>query len=269
VAAAWPAPLSGQAGLGHGWNLERNGLWVEWQKPSFKDGEGLTFTTSVVTLGAAFKLARGASLIAELPYAHAGYDQGGVEESGSAVGNPYLGVRYAPPGAAFSPIVELGARLPLAREDPDDAMAQLVGAFTDFERFEAFLPKVTTFRLLLGGRTANPGGAFVRLLAGPSAVVPTGDSDFDETEVYLGYSVQSGVALARLTAAVAFSGRAWLTSGGGCDGLGECTIHLLTLSVGYRVGSVEPMAFVRVPLDEDLSDALNNVVGLGLTLRLP
>ena len=262
---AAPSALPGQNGFSLGRDFDRGGFWVEWLKPSFEDDEGLTFTTSAVTIGTALRLSRGVSLIAELPYARAGFEGGGFQESSSSIGNPYIGLRFEGRGTGFRPLVQLGVRLPAAPEDDDAAAAQLIGMLTDYDRFEAFAPKMTTLSLMVGARTAGTSGPFARFLVGPAVMRP----DEGDTEVFLGYGVQAGVAIQRVTAAAAFTGRAWVTDGDECDDVGDCTIHQLTLSAGYRLGLVEPVAFVRVPLDEDLGDVLTSVIGLGLSVRLP
>ena len=217
--------------------------------------------TGQVHLSAALPVSAGVRFIAEVPLAH--FDPGfdGYEGSTSRVGNPYLGVRF---GDASRLGGRFGVRLPLATAgDGGDAAPLETGAFADYDRIEAFMPRVLTVGLAgQMGRTAVS-GLMGRIVLGGDMMVNT---DGGDPELFASYGAQTGYARYGTAAIIAFTGRAIVTEGE--LSLAERTIHQVTLSGAHRFGRVMPTLWLRMPVDGELSELIDYALGFSMRVGI-
>ncbi len=230
---------------------------VEWLNPNFDGNDQSTFLTSVTFLSIRYRLDSALALEADIPVAHSGFS--GADASETAIGNLYLGVVVGPTDQGVSG--QLGVRLPSTPSDNESA--QGVGVFTDIDRWEAFAVDVVPLTFFANYAWRGPTGALVRLRGGPSVWIPTGGGD---TELLVDYAAQAGYEGERFRVLAGFSGSLIVTEDGDVS---ERTFNELGAAANLRLGQVRPGIHLRFPLDEDLNDFLDFVVGihLGVALR--
>ncbi|UCG51420.1 MAG: hypothetical protein JSW58_14730, partial [Candidatus Latescibacterota bacterium] len=227
-------------------------------KPNFEGDANRTFFTSANFLSCRFRFQK-VAIVGEIPFAHYGVDNGSSDSGDNALGNPYVGVELWSREDVF---FELGGRLPVAPDDDEEGgAAAMVGLFTDFvDRLEAFasdaVPIVAAFNYLYKGQS----GLGFRLRGGTSFQIATGERE--ETEWFVLYGTQIGYWGPVVNFSGGLSGRLWVTEDAGS--FGEQTWHQVVLALGFAPGVVQPSVNIRFPLDEDLSDILDWVVGINL-----
>ena len=229
--------------------------------PSFKDTDS-QFPTW--TWFASTRLPVGATtmFVAELPYTRGEFGSGTAGESGSSVGNPYLGIEYAPHPTGF--LLEGGARIPLASDEK--LIPFIVGYFTDVEREEAFVPDQVTARLGLHYHRAPDATSRVAydLRFVPSLWIKTSDDFLNETELFLGYGAWLRYEGEMARVGGGLTGR-WNATSNGAD-FGEASFHQFDVGADFLRGPVRPGIQFKLPLDDGLQTALNSVVGLTVTV---
>ena len=237
---------------------------VEWHKPSFDEDRGrddIGFLTSALFLSGRVAVADNLRLVGELPVAHLSIDSDFGDETNTALGNPYLGLEVDLINSLLWG--EVGLRAPLASGDD---VALEPGLFADADRFEAFVPDALSVIAMGNIRLQSASGIGVRLRGGASLVVDTDDEEFeDETEVILTYSAQGWYGAGQVQVGAGLTGRLFTSEEGN---LGEISFHHLGLSVIGTFGMVQPGVHIRLPLDEDLSDFIDSVFGLNLTVLI-
>ena len=231
---------------------------LELMKPNFDGDDGISTSTGVAFASLRLPVANSVVFVGELPFAHAGFE--GMDESDNAVGNPYLGVEFHPPGSSV--FWELGVRAPLA---PENNSALLIGVLTDQQRWEAFLPNMMTVRGAFNFRHRAPTGVVTRLRAGPNIWIPTEEGP--DVEVVGSYSWQVGYEAAQVSVLGGLTGQAIITEGD--MDLGERTTHQAGAIVTFVAGNVRPGVFFQLPLDEDLREMVDFAFGLNVSIELP
>ena len=261
VTLLFPASLSAQSI----W-LDRSHdktIALEILKPNFEGEDNTTFTTSALFLSLRFPVAEKVVLVAELPFAHGGFDSDfGDSESESTIGNPYLGLEIR--GRNSPVFAEIGFRAPLASEDN---FGSIVGLFSDIDRLEAFLADFLPINGMINYRHKDASGFAFRLRGGATFFINTDKQEFeDASESYIGYSAQLGYESDQVSVGGGFTGRALLTE----EDLdyGERSFHQLGFVASIGLGEVRPGAYIRLPLDDDLKETLDFVFGLNLGIRL-
>jgi hypothetical protein len=194
---------------------------------------------------------------ANLPFVNAKVD--GASSGALLIGNPFLGVASS---TASSFIGEFGVRLPVASVSTlERGFAQFVGVIGDFMDLEAYGEDLLTIRGTAGYRFRSPNHFGLRAAVRPSFVVPVGSNSGD-SELFLDYGLQGGYETERASFGIVFNGRALVTESGG--NIGDRTVHELGLGGSMTFGRFRPGAILRLPLDSDLSQALNYSVGVRL-----
>ncbi len=238
---------------------ESSSFSVEWLKPEFSNAEDMSFFSSALFLSGRVWVHNNVRVVGDLPFANVDFKDG---EADLGVGNPYLGVEV---GAPNSPLWgEVGVRAPLASED-NSALG--VGFWADYDRCEAFMPDVLSIVGLGHYQYQHRSGLSARFRAGPLFQVDTNkDAIGDRTEAYAVYSAHGWYDIEKARFGAGLTGRMLVTE---ADlNLGERTVHQLGLFLIGKFGGVEPGLHLRMPLDQDLNDILDFVVGLNVTVPL-
>ena len=239
-------------------------LTLEWLRPDFEEGDDVSFFTSGLFLSGRLAVSDKLNLVADLPFAYydAEVSSGGGNESDATIGNPYLGLEV---GRVDSPIWgELGLRVPLA---PSDNLAVGSGFYSDYDRCEAFMPDILSFVGIANYQYRHDTGFSMRLRGGPLVLVDTDEALADsDSEVYAIYSLQGWYDTARMRFGAGFTGRLW-ASESDLD-FKERSVHHLGLAMAGKFRGVEPGLHFRLPLDEDLTDYMNYVFGINVTVPL-
>lgn len=239
----------------------RPSVLTEIDFPNF-DGADSHFPTWVWFAATRLSIGETVSFVGELPYAHGKFGDAPFEVSEGSIGNPYLGVEIAPhpTGVRF----ELGARLPVASDTKE--IPFIVGYFTDVEREEAFVPDQIPVRVGIHYHHAPEADSHVAydLRFVPSAWIKTSDDFLSESELFFGYGgmVRYEGEYARVGGGL--TGR-WNVTNDGAS-FGEASVHQLDLAADFLRGSVRPGVQVRLPLDDDLTNVLDSVIGVTVTI---
>lgn len=233
---------------------------IEWMKPSFDGGDGLTFMTSATLISAQYQVAPAIAVAARLPVTHMGFSEETIGESSTSIGNVYLGARYARPMSNSQ--IDFGLYLPTSGDDGLFG-SNWVGYTADFDRVEAYM--MDTFGIQgMYSHAATVQDAFrVEGTVGPSFLIYTSDVS-DKTDLLAHYGVRGWYDARPVSIGAGFSGTAMLTAENA--NFGERTIHQGALYVAGNAGSIRPHAFFRLPIDEDLSETVNYVFGVGLSV---
>lgn len=231
----------------------------------FAKEDGTQFLNGALFLSGSTRIGKTLRFEADLPIARTGFDAGsGLNESAVRLGNPYLGLTVRGEGKPIG--LQFGIRLPTA-SDPDTFIGEAaneMGYFADFDRFEAFLPKVLTARAAVEIRHTTPSGFLLGAKLGPALLVDTHGASTQSQDLYADYGIRAAYQGPAVTATVGFTGRALITE---ADlSLSERTVHQLTGAVEVGRGRVRPSGLVRFPLDDDFRELTGVIVGVGVRL---
>lgn len=248
-------------------SAEAQSIWLDRTKPwnvmlqidkPFFEGVDETFATSVTYLDGRYAFASGAAVVGELGLSHFGATSSftGTSSSETGFGNPYLGLELGKPRQA-GVWGELGLRIPLAS---DEFLPLVAGLFDDTERWETWPNDVLSVRGSVHYRTNPRNTVWVDLRVAP--ILWVGVGDLDGTEFFATYGISGQYSQRIVRVGAGLSGRISL-SADDLD-LGESTVHQLDLNANFLAGHWRPGVLVRLPLDADLTDTLDAVVGLTL-----
>jgi len=171
------------------------------------------------------------------------------------IGNPWIGVEVvSKPDLTF----EAGIRPGISGDGNSDP--QFLGVLDDFDRFEAWLPKVTSLRATAHMGSMPATGTFVTgKLGGMFALARQGGS----SELYADYGLRFGFREADRLVSLALSGRARLTHGGSLD---DRTVHHLTFIVEGTRGSFRPNLSIGTYLDPSAREDVKAIVAVGASI---
>src|SRR5712691_508180 len=223
---------------------------LEILKPLFRGAPGTTLATSVIFASVQLPVARLVRFVADVPFAH----YGGPGRSDNTMGDPYLGAEVRSSDDRISG--ELGVRVPLAAH-LERNNATIVGIFADVDRWEAFLSDYLAMSAAINYRVGGRSGFVMRGRFSPSLWIGTGGAG--PARVSLAYCGQFGYEGTAVAAWTRFTGRAVV---------GERLFRQLAAGVSLGGGRVRPGASVRVPLDRDVTDVVDVVFGLSLSVTL-
>ncbi len=199
--------------------------------------------------------------ITELPLAFASFReyQGDLNVSSSTVGNPYLGLEIGDQETIYG---EFGIRLPATQDD--ELVAQTIGGFADVDRSDAFTPHFVTLLGKVNFIAHESTGRFFRARAGSRLEVNTENSG-DPAEVYFDVNLLTGYVTPtyRMIGGYALN----LAASEGAK-FSDRTLQQLGASVSFALGRTWPGVQLRVPLDQNVNDIIDFVIGLSLTLDL-
>ncbi len=241
---------------------EESTLRLEMMRPTF-DGEDLTTFSSALFATARWQLVPSTALLVEVPFAYgelsaaegSPFDPAGE----TTVGNIYLGVEWRPSDAPV--FLELGARAPLVEED--DVLACLVGAVSDLSRQEAFGAYMVPVNAAFSYRERFDNGLLLFARGGPSVWIPIQDRDDAEViglaEAQIGYAEEQFGILGGVASRVLISEDL---------NFDERTNFQFGAGAWYQIGRVRPALQLRVPIDEEMRDLLNTIVGFSVDVRV-
>lgn len=223
--------------------------------PSFDNFLGAEAPSAAFELYTRFPVGDNLSLIASLPVSH--FEAGGSafgDISETAIGNPYIGGRF---GSRNSTEIsfEAGVHLPLASAD-DTGL--LTGQLLENHNLGRFLTETMTLSGLLRYRQDRESGIVLRAGGGPDLWIPTEDGP--STELAVTYYGQMLYRADAITVGAGFTGLTLITD----DDLsyGDRTLNDLGVMGSYRSGNFRTGAYLRVPLDDEVNDFLNFVLGI-------
>lgn len=233
---------------------------IEWMKPFFGQDNNFTFLTSVAHFNARIAFTPRFALVGTIPLAHLGVQTDDLDLSETNPGNGYVGLQLYAPTQRWRATV--GARLPLASED---ASALGIGFLTDYENLGAYIPQTLTLSAE-GAAFANPAPSLrLEAMLRPAILLFTGDSDAD-SELFVRYAARGWYHFDPVRVGVGFSGIT-LLSEDELDTSEQSVLHA-TLYLAADIENIRPGVFVRLPIDEEIGDVVDVIVGIGITATL-
>ncbi len=240
---------------------EESNFRLEMMRPTFDEADLTTFSSASFASGR-WQATSTSALLIEVPFAYGELSalEGSTfdPKAEGTIGNIYVGFEQR---AGDAPVFfELGARAPLV--DPDEVLACLVGLASDLNRMEAFVPDLVPVNAAVSYRTRFDNGLLLFVKGGPNLWIPTEGGDvevFGLTEAHVGYAYDRFGVLAGV------AGRALLSEDLNFD---ERTNFQFGAGAWVEVGRVRPALLLRVPIDEEMRDVLNTIVGFSVDVRL-
>lgn len=234
--------------------VEAPAVQIEFAKPFF-EGEGIGFATSVLE----------ATLLAPLGgntlFAAWGVSYGTIDgaSSSTTTSNLRVGAAFGEAGATRG---ELHVDLPVASEHGDDDFATGFGIVTDYERLERFVPDAWAIGGSIAPHRSLTSGAVIGGRLGATLMIPTEDGPDSELLLLPAAFATLPAGTARIGAELSAS---IIASEEGLS-LGERSILQTTLWVGLPSASLAPDFYLRIPLDDDLGEILDFVLGVRVLL---
>jgi hypothetical protein len=251
---ALPAPSRAQVGIPR--EGDRPSVQLEVAKPFFPDDmfgfsqEGFGPLTSILDATLAVPLGEGPVLFGRLGFAHATLSD---QPSSSVLSNPRVGVAFGGQGRTSA---ELHVDLPLARELGDDDYATGVAIIADFEHFERWTPDLWAVGASVTPERVLEGGSVIGGRGGATLAIPEeGDSEL------LGlYAIYARLPAGSARIGGEISGLAIVSE---ADlNFAERTTFFLTVTGALPESALAPELYIRLPLDDDVSEALDLVAGV-------
>ncbi|MFC1627677.1 hypothetical protein ACFL3H_01020 [Gemmatimonadota bacterium] len=234
-------------------------LTIESIRPNFDDGE-FTFPTAGVFLTYRGNRTAGDRFILEVPLASFNSEYG---DSEIALGNPYIGLELGSEDSEG--FIDIGLRLPLTGDD--NYSAKMIGLFSDFnQRMGSFTQESVWLKAGANYRKINEQGMGTRVRFGPSVWLPTKDTNYRDTEVLMQFSLQLSQNLGKASIWGAFGGNLFVTMKG-LD-FEDRMFNDLGIGATLNLGSVQPGLWFCLPLDEDMQDMVNSVIGIQVAFIL-
>ena len=226
--------------------------------PAFNNILGVESPSSTYEIYTRFPVTNQISVIASLPVSHfesAGSVSGDISET--SVGNPFLGVRFGTPSRGLN--IEGGTRLPISSADGEGLFT---GQLIENYSLGRFLPETTTINGVIRYTKNWDPGFFIRVGVGPDLLLPKeGD-----TELTLTYYGQFIFSTGPLSLGAGFSGLTVTTS----EDLtfGDRSLTDIGFLASLQFGRLRPGAHIRLPLDKEVNDFLDYIVGLNMGVVL-
>ncbi len=227
----------------------RNEIGVEVLRPFFDESDGLDLLSFASYVYGRYAVTSGITLVADLPWARVSIDG----ESNTGIGNIMVGA-YGQRGRTT---LYGTVHLPTASDD----FANLFATLSELPRMHVWVPDITSVSLggIFRDRRANGHGIDAQLGA---VVVKPDDGDW---EMLLEYGAQYVYRPSQWGFTGGIQGLAFATTDGD---FGERTFHDLRLRVDYTTGRWRPAIGLTLPFDDDLQEAINGVLRLGLQVGI-
>jgi hypothetical protein len=246
-------------------NAGNNQVSLELVRPMLAE-DNLTTTSFTLFAAGTISVTEAVGVAFDVPYARAAYDIAEAESS-SSIGNPYVGVEYAMP--AFGLQLTGGARLPLAKLEIDNLVGQALGILSTVDRMEAFMAETATLQASARVTREVAPRFFVsgRLGANMALYTDTEEGE-DSSDLFTVYGAQGWYQTGALRVGGGFLGRLLVTGEEGTS-FSDNSLHEAGLWLDYAVGPARPGIFIRMPLDDDMSEIMDFTIGLGVSYKLP
>lgn len=220
---------------------------IEVMIPSLEGNEADS-PTGALFIYAHIPLSSNYSLQLDVPVARLG-------EFDTVVGNPYIGAEYINDMRNFR--ADLGVRIPV---DDDFQAASIIGILANPYAIGSFVPEVTTAVLNLDYRHRTSSNLILRMGGGPSVLFPK----YGDTEMVFKYYGQLLYDTGQFRFGGGLLGRAVITEDS--ESLDERTIHAAGILGSYDFGQINAGAYLRLPLNDTVNDALNYILGLNVSV---
>ena len=241
---------------------------LEFNRPSLEESDFADISVYTMFFNMHLPLGNTTDLVGTVPVAYSSISYSDFfgneyDESETALGNIYAGLEIHRKDAPT--MWEIGLYLPTASSENSAVSDGLIVEWVD--RPGAFAPDYLIANALINVLQTESSGLDWRFRAGPSFWFSTGDRS-DGTEIFMQYGGKIGFKTRQAGFFIGLNGRWWQTQDN-LDGFSEQTFHQMALSAHIGNRPVQAGVIIRLPLDEDFSDAYNYILGLSLSLIMP
>lgn len=215
---------------------------------------GFKYTNQTLILSGKYPLGKIVRITAEVPMILEQITTPLKSSNESGIGNFLIGCEL---GDLNSPICfEAGVR-PVLRKETE--IFGLVGYFGDYGRGEIYTTEMRSYFAVINVKSVGNEGFVYRLRFGPTVLLPVNGDAITMVDygLKIGYE-ESGIGLF-----TGITGR-WNTK----ENEGKTAYHYAGLDGGYRVGSIRPALFYRIPLDKENKRLIKQTLGVTVSMEL-
>ncbi len=232
------------------------GEWYAGVAPDYTTLSGAIFLTGRHAVGKNFVL------VADISFARGDLDDEGYEAQSvqMVIGNPYIGAEYHLPETPL--FFELGMRIPIVSED--NTLARVVGYLSDFDRVEAFVPKIIPVFVDMNFEKIFKSNILLRAGTGISLWFNSKEiGAYRDPAIAFKYILQTGYNHPRVNIILGLIGRQELSSE---PRIGE-KFHEMQYGTTITIpfGNFRPGINFRIPGNSQTKKRFDYVFGLNLT----
>lgn len=223
---------------------------VEAMIPSLENFTTIDAPSASYLIYSRFSVGNNIWLTASLPVSH--FKNKSADISETSIGNAYIGGRF---GSSHSNGInfETGVYLPLAK---NDAEGLATGIISDINNLSRYLPETTTLTGRLRYYRDSDSGFIIRAGAGPDILIPKSG----ESELFVAYYGQFLYRVNTLTLGAGLTATSIVTEKN--LSFGDRTNSNIGIMSSLDFGGIRAGAYLRLPLDDEVNDFLNYVLGL-------
>ncbi len=211
-------------------------------------------TGFIATLGGAFPLPGGATLMLELPLIQGSSHSSDVLSDEFGVGNPLIAFRV---GAGANTFIDIGGRLPLANSD--NLIASEIANMTDIRHFGAYTPELLQVSAAATIEKELSPSLVIMGRLGPSAMFHTKESSSGSLYAEYGAGIETRVP--DLAIWISWGALTQISNTYGTDN----TIDEAEIGGTYWMEHTGISVRLRGPLDEYLRRTISATYGVSLT----
>lgn len=265
-----PDTLKAQSSI---WIDERHDkkISIEFLLPDFNDDGYCNRSGWITFLGAQLKVGNCSYFVFDFPITYGKkernyynyYYYSERKSSETAIGNPYLGMKFLGKNPLYS--FEFGARFPLASNEKTTALATAM--FTDIDRLEAFMPDYITIQGMINFCPESDQGFHSGIRIGPKFWIYTGEYQLvDDVELNLHYNMQARYTWQRFSIGGGITGIWCLTEEYFMDD--DRFFQQLGFEAGVAFDHVYTGFSLRLPADNNLKNVIDMVFGFNIQFNL-
>ena len=241
-----------------------NNFGLEILKPKFDSQiDRLGFMNMVWILSGQYYVSDRVAIVYDLPISfYAPEEKTTFDKSETSFGNPYFGIRLdSPIGEKNKFTGRVGLRIPIASEEKYSAAS--IGLYTSFDRLEAFIPELfsTSFSGTFTTKTSE--NIDFNFSLGGDLMKDTDDGG--ESEFYINYNFEFIADIDNILLLGGFTGRYLATEDGDFE---ELSVHQIGFSGYYNGENFKPGILFRLPVDDDLNELVDMVIGIKLIFNM-
>ncbi len=225
-----------------------------------------------LNIGAKIQLSEKKAIVLTIPYFHGKVQYSTFyiypssipqtyTETHNSFGNIYVGLENHKENSSVW--TNFGIFLPTS--DATKILALSMGMIGDPDQYESAYPHAILLSFRVNNRyTFEPEGFGLVTRAGVSGAFRTKKEEFspnDVFEAFLNYALQPSYSSETISFLIGFSGKLILTESGS---ISNRVLHQFGLSGNYTIGQFKPGAFIRIPLNTNLSNVIDNVYGFSV-----
>ena len=242
---------------------EKTKISLRFMKPSFDNVDDLTFFSGTFDLQANVPLNEKWNVVVSMPYSTF---SDGDRTNLNSIGNVYIGAQpHSHIDSTHQTIGSFGLYLPTSPDNEDNPY--ILAWYTNWHELHRYAPNTLTVYANLANFYTTPGKLFYGFEVGPNIWIPTGsDTEGRETEFLIHYGVSGGIYINNVILNAELTGLFFLSADS--DSFSDKFYHSLAFNVQYSGWPVQPQLFYKLYLEEDLSDRVNGVLGLGVTFEV-